>query len=123
MGSPGPCVFMDMLGDILSQWPDSGQAQAETWEIHGAEGPRMCELGQITGTRVLEELGRTLWVPWWPEPCAEGDLGQLVSPLHISASPPVKRTLWCFFSSALSSAGKLNEQFFCWWFSKPLINL
>lgn len=34
---------------MLSQWHNSEQAQAETWEIHGVEGPRMCELEQITG--------------------------------------------------------------------------
>lgn len=49
MGSSGLCSLMDMLGDTLSQWHNSEQAQAETSEIHGVEGPRMCELEQITG--------------------------------------------------------------------------
>lgn len=50
MRSPGPRAFMGTLGDTLSQWHNSGQAQAETWEIHRFEGPRMYELEEITGT-------------------------------------------------------------------------
>lgn len=50
MGSPQPYAFMDMLGNVLSQWHNSGQAQAETCEIHEAEGPQMCEPEEIKGT-------------------------------------------------------------------------
>lgn len=41
---------MGVLGDVLSQWHDSGLAQRDTTEIPGVEGPWVCELEQVAVT-------------------------------------------------------------------------